>query len=44
MGLVKEPAGVDFLIQSQPLSSKERTEISAFIKLSKEKNKIVANN
>ena len=42
MGLIKEPNGVDFLIQSQPLSEKERIEISEFIKASKDKNKIVA--
>lgn len=39
MGLVKEPEGVDFLIQSKPLTDSERAEISAFIKSSKEKNK-----
>lgn len=42
MGLVKEPNEVDFLIQSKPLSEKEKIEISEFIKESKEKNKIVA--
>ena len=41
MGLVKEPSGVDFLIQSQPLSEKERIEISEFIKASKERNRII---
>ncbi len=41
MGLVREPNGVDFLIQSQPLSEKERIEISDFIKASKEKNRKV---
>ena len=41
MGIVKEPNGVDFLIQSQPLSEKERIEISEFIKASKERNKTV---
>ena len=42
MGLVKEPEGVDFLIQSKPLTDIERAEISAFIKSSKEKNKVDA--
>jgi len=32
MGLIKEPAGVDFIIQSQPLTDKERKEISEFIR------------
>jgi hypothetical protein len=31
MGYVKEPEGVDFIIQSKPLSDKERKEISKFI-------------
>ena len=31
MGLVKEPEGVDFIIQSQPLTDTERKEISEFI-------------
>jgi len=40
MGLIKEPKGVDFVIQSSPLSDEERKEISAFIKERKlEKNK-----
>jgi hypothetical protein len=39
MGIVKEPNGIDFLIESKPLSDKERCEISAFIKASKLKNK-----
>lgn len=42
MGLVKEPIGVDFLIESKPLTDKERAEISIFIKASKDRNKIVA--
>ena len=42
MGLVKEPIGVDFLIESKPLSDKERLEISSFIRASKDRNKIVA--
>lgn len=39
MGLIKEPEGVDFLIQSPPLTDKERKEISAFIRASKLENK-----
>ena len=39
MGIVKEPNGIDFLIESKPLSENERIEISQFIKLSKVKNK-----
>jgi hypothetical protein len=32
MGFIKEPKGVDFEIQSEPLTEKDRTEISKFIK------------
>lgn len=31
MNLIKEPKGVDFIIQSPPLTEKERIEISEFI-------------
>lgn len=31
MGLIKEPEGVDFVIQSPPLTEEERKEISEFI-------------
>jgi len=31
MGHIKEPKGVDFLIQSPPLTEKERKELSEFI-------------
>lgn len=37
MGYIKEPKGVDFVIQSEPLTDKERKEISEFIKSYKEK-------
>lgn len=43
MGLIREPKGVDFVIQSSPLSDEEREEISAFIKerkLKKTKNRL----
>lgn len=35
MGHIPEPKGVDFIIQSPPLSDKERTELSEFIKIRK---------
>ncbi|WP_200586989.1 hypothetical protein [Pedobacter segetis] len=31
MGFIREPKGVDFIIQSEPLTEKERIEISQFI-------------
>ncbi len=31
MGYIKEPKGVDFFIQSEPLTDEARKEISAFI-------------
>ncbi|MBD3749146.1 MAG: hypothetical protein IE931_06600 [Sphingobacteriales bacterium] len=31
MGFIREPKGVDFIIQSEPLTEKERKEISQFI-------------
>ena len=39
MGLIKEPEGVDFIIQSPPLTDKERKEISEFIRARKLQNK-----
>ena len=39
MGLIKEPEGVDFIIQSPPLTDKERIEISEFIRIRKIQNK-----
>ena len=39
MGLIKEPEGVDFVIQSPPLTDKERIEISEFIHTRKMQNK-----
>lgn len=42
MGLVKEPDGVDFIIQSPPLTDKERKEISEFIRAQKLKSKRTA--
>ena len=37
MAHIKEPKGVDFLIQSPPLTDKERKEISELIKKMKAK-------
>lgn len=39
MGHIKEPKGVDFVIQSEPLTEKDRKEISKFIADYKAKNK-----
>ncbi|MGC4128568.1 MAG: hypothetical protein QM564_03195 [Bergeyella sp.] len=36
MGYIKEPKGVDFVIQSEPLTDKNRKEISEFIRKYKE--------
>jgi len=41
MGLIKEPNGVDFIIQSPPLTDKEKKEISEFIRTRKLQNKSV---
>jgi len=37
MGYIKEPDGVDFVIQGKPLTEKEKKEISEFIKADKER-------
>lgn len=39
MGHIAEPEGVDFLIESIPLTDKERLEITAFIKKRKAESK-----
>jgi hypothetical protein len=39
MSLIKEPKGVDFIIQSPPLTDTERQEISEFIQARKQENK-----
>ena len=41
MNLIKEPKGVDFIIQSPPLTEKERIEISEFIATRKSKKNTV---
>jgi len=35
MGIIKEPEGIDFVIQSPPLTEDERKEISDFIRMRK---------
>jgi len=42
MSLIKEPKGVDFVIESKPLSDVERKEISEYIKQQKLKKKVAA--
>ncbi len=37
MGHIKEPKGIDFVIQSPPLTEKEKKIISEFIKKAKSK-------
>ena len=37
MGLVREPEGVDFVVNSRPLTKKEQEALSNFIKQDKEK-------
>lgn len=39
MGHIPEPKGVDFVIQSPPLTDKERKELSEFIEKCKKKSK-----
>ena len=41
MNLIKEPKGVDFIIQSPPLTEKERIEKSEFITARKSKQVVV---
>ena len=36
MGYIKEPEGVDFVINGKPLTDKQKIEISEFIKADKE--------
>jgi cytochrome c len=40
MGFIKEPVGIDFIIQSEILTDLERKEISEYIKSKKEENRI----
>ena len=39
MSFIKEPEGVDFIIKSEPLTKREREEISKFIAEYKHKSK-----
>ncbi len=39
MGFIKEPKGVDFVIESKPLTDKDRQEISEYIADYKAKHK-----
>ena len=39
MGYIREPEGVDFLIQSRPLTVEEEKTISEFIQVDKAKHK-----
>jgi hypothetical protein len=39
MGYIKEPKGIDFVIQSRPLTTQEELEISEYIKNYKIQNK-----
>jgi hypothetical protein len=38
MGYIKEPKGIDFIINGKPLTDKEKQSISEFIKADKAKN------
>lgn len=40
MGFIREPKGVDFVIKSDPLTDKDREEISTFIANYKAKNSV----
>lgn len=37
MGYIKEPEGVDFVINGKPLTDKQKNEISEFIKADKKR-------
>lgn len=39
MGLIREPEGVDFVIQSKPLTTEEEQALSEFIRAYKAKHK-----
>ena len=43
MSLVKEPEGIDFIIQSPPLTDNERKEISEFIHTTNSKKTLKPN-
>ena len=39
MGLIREPIGVDFIVDSRPLTEDEKSAISEFIRTDKEKRR-----
>jgi hypothetical protein len=39
MGLIREPIGVDFIVDSRPLTEDEKLAISEFIRTDKEKRR-----
>ncbi|KAA6303069.1 MAG: hypothetical protein EZS26_000672 [Candidatus Ordinivivax streblomastigis] len=39
MGYIREPEGIDFIINGKPLTDKEKQAISEFIKADKMKNR-----
>ncbi len=43
MGYIKEPKGVDFIIQSKPLTDEERAAISEYIRDYKAKKDVESN-
>ncbi|MEX8546783.1 MAG: hypothetical protein V5804_04200 [Mucilaginibacter sp.] len=40
MGYIKEPDGVDFIVNGKPLTDQQKQEISEFIRADKEKRKL----
>ena len=40
MGYIKEPEGIDFIIQSEPLTNEDREQISQFIREYKRKYQV----
>ncbi|MDR1938442.1 MAG: hypothetical protein LBQ73_08095 [Tannerellaceae bacterium] len=42
MGFIREPEGIDFVINSEPLTDKDRAEISQYIHDYKAKNTLIA--
>ncbi|MDP2890488.1 MAG: hypothetical protein Q8P34_16170 [Bacteroidota bacterium] len=45
MGYIKEPDGIDFIVESKPLTEKERKEISeiiAYYKMTGRKRKLIS--
>ncbi len=40
MGYIKEPEGIDFIIKSEPLTDKDKEQISQFIREYKRENRV----